>query len=173
MNNGKPDTAANRGNTSYAVYNKNPLNIKPSKDSQGEILNKYPGEITVKGAMHRMFSSYEYGVAAGFIHLWRYMNGFIQSEVYPKGTKLVTIEKIIRTWAPKSDPKNDTEGYIRYVVQKIGLIQTRVLHFDEVDMTALVRAMSPREDGTAAKELTPSVFSDGWAIAATFLSKLK
>lgn len=169
MNKNMPDTRKPAGVT-FAVFNQNPLNIKASKDASGNIINQYPGEITVKGAMHRMFDGWAYGTAAAFIHMWRYMNGLVTGDVYPKGMRLNTIEKIISTWAPKTDLRNDTEGYIRYIVQKTGIARNDELYFDELDMRVLIKAMAPREDGKAAIYVTDEVLKDAWAIAKTYLS---
>jgi len=158
---GTPDTKRPSGIT-YAVFNNNPLNVKKSS-----II--YPGEITATGAIHRMFENWAYGTGAGMIHLWRYINGKVTGNVYPAGTKLNTIEKIIRTWAPVTDG-NDTEGYIKYVVQKTGIARDEIIQFTQTDITPLVKVMAFREDNKGASYLSNDVLNAGWAIAKSYLN---
>ena len=154
---------------SYAVFNQNPLNVKVQLDTDRIVRRTYPGEISAQGAMHKMFDTWTNGSAGGIIHIWRYMNGKVTGDVYPRGTKLDTIEKIISTWDPKSDPKNDTEEYIRFVVLNLGLNRNTVIPFEEKYIKALVAAMAQREDGKAVRSVTPSVLTEAWTVANDYL----
>jgi hypothetical protein len=167
MNRNKPDIEKPQG-VSFAVFNMNPLNIKPRRDSTKIIRRTYPGEITHQQAKHMMFEDWESGTAAAFIHVWRYLNGKVTGNAYPEGTKLNTIERIVRTWAPVTDG-NDTEEYISFVVKRTGLYRDTILNFEEREMTALVATMAVREDNKAAKFLTDEVLEHGWHIANEFL----
>ena len=168
QNAGVPDSQK-PSKISYAVFNQNPLNVKVQLDTDKIVRRVYPGEISEQGAVHKMFDNWTNGTAGGMIHLWRYINGKVNGYVYPRGTKLDTIEKIISTWAPKSDPKNDTEGYIRAVVNKLGLYRNTVIPFEEKYIKALVAAMVHEEDGNAEKSVTPSVLTEAWTIANDYL----
>lgn len=173
MNKYLPDTRENRNGVTYAVFNQNPLNVKVQKDSSGQILQLYPGEISVNGAVHKMFDTWTNGTAAAIIHIWRYMNGKVTGDVYPKGTALNTIEKIISTWAPKSDPANDTEGYIQFIEKALNTSRTTVIPFQYTPIVLLVRAMSIREDREAAKDVTDAVLLRGWNVANAWLKAIK
>jgi hypothetical protein len=150
----------------FALFNMNPLNVKPSA-------TRYPGEITAQGAIHRMFDSWTAGTAGGMIHLWRYLNGKIDGGVYPQFTKLDTIEKIVRTWAPANDG-NDTEGYISYIVQKTGISRDKKIDWKRDNIIRLVKAMSPREDNNvAAKFVTDDVLNGAWEIASKYVLDMR
>jgi len=173
MNKNLPDTKENRGGVTYAVFNQNPLNVKVQKDKNGQILQLYPGEISVSGAVHKMFDTWTNGTAAAMIHLWRYLNGKVTGDVYPSGTPLNTIEKIIRTWAPISDPSNDTEGYIQFIEKALGMSRTAVIPFQQTPIINLVRAMSVREDRAAAQFVTDDILLRGWNVANAWLKAIK
>lgn len=165
MNKGKTDSAENRGGASFAMFNLNPLNIKPQR-------TPYPGEITTQGAIHSMFDSWTTGTAGAMIRLWQYMNGKVTGDAYPQGTKLDTIEKIIRTWAPVSDG-NKTEEYISYIVQKTGISRVERIYWKQDDIIRLVKAMAPREDNNAARFITDDVLGGAWAIASKYVMNLR
>jgi hypothetical protein len=162
MNQGKTDSAENRGGASFAMFNLNPLNIKPQK-------KKYPGEISASGTKHSMFDSWTSGTAGAMIRLWQYMNGQVDGGAYPAGTKLNTIEKIINTWAPKYDG-NDTEGYIGFVVKNTGIGRTTPLRWEQETISVLVSVMAVREDRNAARFVTDDVLLGAWAIAKKFVA---
>ncbi|MDZ7879151.1 MAG: hypothetical protein U5L45_15835 [Saprospiraceae bacterium] len=170
-NSGIPDSKKTKG-ISFAVFNRNPLNVKVRLDANKMVRLTYPGEISTQGAQHMMFDTWENGTAGSIIHLWRYMNGKVTGDAYPRGTKLNTIEKIISTWAPKSDRQNDTEGYIRYVVVNLGLFRDSVIPFEAGYIKALVAVMAKREDGKAAKLVTPSVLDKAWEVADDYLKNV-
>lgn len=172
MNKNLPDTKENRGGVTFAVFNQNPLNVKVQKDKNGEILQLYPGEISVKGAIHKMFDTWTNGTAAAIIHLWRYLNGKVTGNVYPSGTPLNTIEKIVRTWAPVTDG-NDTEGYIQFIEKALGISRTTVIPFQYTPIVQLVQAMAVREDRAAAKFVTDEVLLRGWNVANAWLKAIK
>ena len=170
MNQGKTDARENRDGVTNAVFNLNPLNVKVRLDKAKNITRLYPGDISTAGTTHIMFDSWTNGTAGAMIHLWRYFNGKVTGDAYPARTRLDTIEKIVRTWAPTSDPKNDTEGYIRFVINNLGLFRDAVIPFEEKYIKALVSAMSIQEDRAAAKSLTPDVMAAAWTVATGFIN---
>ncbi len=172
MNQGKTDAKENRNGVTFAVFNKNPLNVKVQKDKDGQVLQLYPGEITTNGAIHKMFDTWTNGTAAAMIHIWRYLNGKVTGNVYPQGTKLDTIEKIVRTWAPITDG-NDTEGYIQFIEKALGQSRTTVILWQQTPIINLVRAMSIREDRKAAKEITDPILARAWQVANAWLKAVR
>jgi hypothetical protein len=144
--NGKSDSE--KGNESWAIFNKNPLNIKRSGI-------KYPGEITPEGNTFKQFETWEDGILGAIIHLNRYHKG----EVI-KGRKLNTIRKIISTWAPSYE--NDTNNYIAYVSKQTGINADTILNFEKRTIWGILKAMANREDGKATKEVNETRFLNAW-----------
>jgi hypothetical protein len=161
MNKGKTDSFENRGGASFAMFNMNPLNIKPQR-------TPYPGEITAQGAKHAMFESWTHGTAGAMIRLWQYLNGKVDGGVYPQFTKLDTVEEIIRTWAPASDG-NDTEGYIQFIVRNMPIARDERIRWAQEDISALVAVMAVREDRVAEKFVTDDVLLGAWEIASKYV----
>jgi hypothetical protein len=148
-----PDTQKPKG-MSYAIFNRNPGNIKKSNHLV------YPGEITPNGSTFKKFKNYAHGWSGMFIHLKRYFMGKVT------GKKLDTIRKIISTWAPPSDG-NQTENYIQYVVKATGKDDEDEIDInDKTFMISMVKAMSMREDNRTPKNDTE--MEEGWTIANTF-----
>ena len=169
MNQGKTDAKSNRNGVTPAVWNQNPLNVKVRIRNK-KIARVYPGDISTDGTEHIMFDNWTNGAAGAIIHLWRYLNGDVAGNAYEAGTRLNTIERIINTWAPKSDPKNDTEGYIRFVVRETGINRQTTLSFKRDTILLLVKVMSISEDRTATTCVTPSVLGDAWDVATKYLA---
>lgn len=65
------------------------------------------------------------------------------------GVKLQTVQDIIGTWAPKNGKdKNDTDGYIKRVSERLSVSPTEVINiYDPEMMYALMNAMSKEEIG--------------------------
>ena len=80
---------------------------------------------------------------------------------YSRRHRLTTLRQWISRWAPPIE--NDTEAYIRFVSQKSGIPPEKVLSIsDEVEMQAIVSAMSHMENGV------PAIMTDvekGWELA--------
>ena len=168
MNKGQTDAKSNRDGVTPAVWNQNPLNVKVRIRNK-KITRIYPGDISTDGTEHIMFDNWTNGAAGAMIHLWRYLNGDVAGNVYEAGTRLNTIERIINTWAPKSDPKNDTEGYIRFVERETNINRRTTLSFKRDTILLLVKVMSMMEDRTATTQVTPSVLSEAWDVATKYL----
>jgi hypothetical protein len=145
LHRGKKD--AERGNHTWAMFNKNPLNIKTGS-------KRYQGEITPQGNIYKQFSNWEDGIAAAIFHLKRYFEGDVT------GKRLNSIRLIINTWAPPTE--NDTNTYIQKVSTATQIQADRVLTFDYDTIWRLVKAMSQQEDGEATKEVTAERFKKAW-----------
>lgn len=143
---GKKD--AERGNQTWAMFNKNPLNIKVGS-------KRYQGEITPQGNTYKQFSNWEDGIGAAIFHLKRYFEGDVT------GVRLNTIRLIINTWAPPSE--NRTDIYIQNVSKTTQIQADKVLTFDYDTIWRLVQAMSQNEDADAHKEVTLDRFKRAWA----------
>lgn len=92
---------------------------------------------------------------------WGYRAAFITLMNYSRRHRLKTLRQWISRWAPPIE--NDTEAYIRFVSQKSGIPPEKVLSIsDEVEMQAIVSAMSHMENGV------PAIMTDvekGWELA--------
>lgn len=130
---------------SRGLRNNNPLNIRRNG-------TKWKGLATEQCDKEFFcFSNVHWGYRAAFITL---MN-------YSRRHRLTTLRQWISRWAPPIE--NDTEAYIRFVSQKSGIPPERVLSIsDEVEMQAIVSAMSHMENGV------PAIMTDvekGWELA--------
>jgi hypothetical protein len=153
-----PNSDKNKGKVSFAVWNKNPLNIRNAG-------YRYSVEITVKDAVHKQFATWQDGTAVAITHLWRYINGKLYKE------KLNTLSKIIYTWAPPIE--NDTEEYIRFISKRTGISRDEILTFDRTTIYKMVNAMKYREDNAAAPFITDEVFDEAWIIAQSEIKNYK
>ena len=97
-------------NQTLGMRNNNPLNIRFSKS------NNWKGQ-SGENKGFCVFETRKYGYRAAFINLRSYSK---------RG--LNTIEKIIMSWAPPVE--NNTESYIKYVVDNTGLKRTQVVAFN-------------------------------------------
>lgn len=92
-----------------------------------------------KGARFAKFNTPYDGLSATVNQLLRYYDG------KTTGSKLQTVEDIIKTWAPSSD-NNNTSGYIKRVADEIGVLPSQTLDLrDPSVMKALMHAMSKVE----------------------------
>lgn len=115
------------GNTQLplGLRNNNPLNIRVS----GE---KWLGKIPTDNGFEK-FSSLEYGIRAAVINLRTYFNKY----------NCRTVSSIISRWAPANE--NNTNAYIQYVANKMGVNSVSVLSLNSGVMSKLVAAMSDVE----------------------------
>ncbi|CAH6875267.1 Phage structural protein [Vibrio chagasii] len=113
------------------VRNNNPLNIRISG-------NAWAGKVTPsKDKAFETFSDSKYGFRAATKLIRNYQNLY----------GLNTLSGIIHRWAPESD-NNDTENYIQFVADKVGVHPSDALNlYDDQFMTRLVHAMSIMEVG--------------------------
>lgn len=157
-----PDTQKPKG-MSYAIFNRNPGNIKKGNHP------KYPGEITPNGSTYKKFKNYAHGWAGLIIHLKKYMAGKVTTQDCNKKTlkgPFKTIRAIISVWAPPCDG-NQTENYIQYVVNATGKDdEDEIDSNDKTFMISMVKAMAMREDNRTPKNNTE--IEEGWEIANTF-----
>lgn len=125
--------------TSRGLRNKNPLNIRLSKDT-------FIGELVPStDTAFKQFKSIEYGYRAAFVTLATYNS---------RGRN--TLDKIIKAWAPPNE--NNTNGYIDKVETWSGVDRNKKLNVigSKDDYIAIVVAMSRVENGVVAsiKEVT-------------------
>lgn len=115
--------------TSLGYRNNNPGNlIKGGNSFLGEI-------IPSTDPRFRQFKSMEYGYRAGLKLLLSYIS---------KGYN--TIDKIINRWAPSNE--NDTQAYIKSVVQQTGIPAGKVLTTSSSDyLIKIMSAISQHENG--------------------------
>ena len=118
------------------IRNNNPLNIRKGNYWQGEVKDQSDKEF-------EQFTSMEWGIRAGFKILRNYITGYNGLVA-----RINTIEGIIRRWAPPKE--NDTEAYIKTVVQMTGIPRTQRISFKQKSyMCAIVDAMIRVECGQA------------------------
>lgn len=134
-------------NMSRAEKNHNPLNIRENErsnyDWEGEAATDIDSEM-------EEFISDEYGFRAGTRILM----------TYDRKYGVNTINDIIYKWAPPED-KNDTEGYIAFVVKKTGLHRNKILN-PITDYLPVMQAMANMETG---KIYPLSVIMTGMSLA--------
>ena len=112
------------------LRNNNPLNIIRSA-------TKWQGmSETQTDKQFVQFKTLAYGYRAAFLLIRTYMRKY----------GLLSIEQIIRRWAPPSE--NNTAAYIRTVSEMLGIKRDAMLHWqNEAEMIALVQAMAYVENG--------------------------
>ena len=127
------------------LRNNNPLNLR--------IGNNWVGERKVKrDAAFEEFETLEYGYRAAFIVLRKYIN------VYRRNT----IERIIESWAPRSE--NHTQLYIETVETITGIARNLPIRFeDKPTMIRLASAMTQVECGVT---VLPEIISSGYQMVA-------
>ncbi|TKI08342.1 hypothetical protein FCN80_04145 [Martelella alba] len=107
----------------------NPLNLRSA-----------PGVPSVNG--FASFKNSDDGIRAAWAQLQRYANGQFN------GKNINTINDIVSTFAPKSD-HNDTDSYIRFVSQRMGVDPNAHLNLNDSGiMSQLISAMAKRESGS-------------------------
>ncbi|MDC9748677.1 hypothetical protein [Proteus mirabilis] len=116
--------------------NNNPLNMNFAKQ-RGATLEDGPD------ARFAKFNTPYDGLERTAWQLRRYFDG------KTTGVKLQTVQDIIGTWAPKNGKdKNDTDGYIKRVSERLSVSPTEVINiYDPEMMYALMNAMSKEEIG--------------------------
>lgn len=129
------------------MRNNNPGNLKVSSSAwQGKI----PVSQNTDGTFEQ-FYSYLYGIRA-MIKLIK--NTYIGSW----GKR--TIREIIQTYAPNTE--NDSEAYIFYVSELVGISPDQILSTDRESMRRLIQAMAYYENGRTA--ITNDQFNAAWEI---------
>jgi len=120
---------------SRGLINKNPGNIR-----NNHIL--FRGEVRPsKDKAFKQFESMVYGYRAIFKILKYYSNHY----------KINTIKWMISRWAPPYDGDNDTEAYIQFVCDKVGIGPNDLVDVDNKDMMVkFVSAISKVENGVDA-----------------------
>ena len=119
--------------TSRGLRNKNPLNIRISKD-------KFIGELVPStDSAFKQFKDMAHGYRAAFVTLATYND---------RGYN--TIHKIISKWAPPNE--NNTTGYMDKVAKWSGVDMFKILNKkgNKEEYIAIVAAMSRVENGVAA-----------------------
>lgn len=109
-----------------AERNKNPLNIRKSKD-------KFTGETDIQNDKEfKQFKSYVYGYRAALI---------IILKTYRIRYGIKTVKGIINRWAPPKE--NDTEKYIEFVSYRSGISPDKELKTE--DYPLIIEAMAKME----------------------------
>ena len=127
---------------SRGLRNCNPGNIRRSRVRyKGEVLPSHDKEF-------KQFCSMAYGYRAMFVLL----------DSYRRRYALNTLRQMLNRYAPPSE--NFTEGYIRFVSQKTGILPDEELNTrSERDMVPIISAMSEIENGVSADR---SMVLEGW-----------
>lgn len=127
---------------SRGLRNCNPGNIRCSKVH-------YLGEVRPsQDSDFKQFESMAYGYRAMFVLL----------DSYRRRYALNTLRQMLNRYAPPSE--NFTEGYIRFVSQKTGILPDEELNTrSERDMVPIISAMSEIENGVSADR---SMVLEGW-----------
>lgn len=127
---------------SRGLRNCNPGNIRRSKVH-------YLGEVRPsQDSDFKQFESMAYGYRAMFVLL----------DSYRRKYALNTLRQMLNRYAPPSE--NFTEGYIRFVSQKTGILPDEELNTrSERDMVPIISAMSEIENGVSADR---SMVLEGW-----------
>ena len=127
---------------SRGLRNCNPGNIRRSKVH-------YLGEVRPsQDSDFKQFESMAYGYRAMFVLL----------DSYRRRYALNTLRQMLNRYAPPSE--NFTEGYIRFVSQKTGILPDEELNTrSERDMVPIISAMSEIENGVSADR---SMVLEGW-----------
>lgn len=127
---------------SRGLRNCNPGNIRRSKVH-------YLGEVRPsQDSDFKQFESMAYGYRAMFVLL----------DSYRRRYALNTLRQMLNRYAPPSE--NFTDGYIRFVSQKTGILPDEELNTrSERDMVPIISAMSEIENGVSADR---SMVLEGW-----------
>ena len=127
---------------SRGLRNCNPGTIRRSKVH-------YLGEVRPsQDSDFKQFESMAYGYRAMFVLL----------DSYRRRYALNTLRQMLNRYAPPSE--NFTEGYIRFVSQKTGILPDEELNTrPERDMVPIISAMSEIENGVSADR---SMVLEGW-----------
>lgn len=127
---------------SRGLRNCNPGNIRRSKVH-------YLGEVRPsQDSDFKQFESMAYGYRAMFVLM----------DSYRRRYALNTLRQMLNRYAPPSE--NFTEGYIRFVSQKTGILPDEELNTrSERDMVPIISAMSEIENGVSADR---SMVLEGW-----------
>ena len=138
------------------IRNNNPLNIRHSADQWQGVRQEQTDKSFVQ------FKSMAYGYRAAWKTLQSYYNRFCQQ------SKPFTVRNIIHRWAPPNE--NDTQAYIRTVVQLSGIGEDENLlppknveSFHRLSM--LLEAMTVMENGIRANNVDAEAIFQGYKLA--------
>ena len=142
--------------TSRGIRNNNPLNIRRSADNWPGAREEQTDQSFVQ------FKSMAYGYRAAWKTLQSYYNRFCHQ------SRPFTVRNIISRWAPPQE--NDTEAYIRTVLQLSGLGGKENLlppsNVDSYDRLAkLISAMTCMECGLPLQRVDNEAIFQGYRLA--------
>ena len=138
------------------IRNNNPLNIRHSADQWQGVREEQTDRSFVQ------FKSMAYGYRAAWKTLQSYYNRFCQQ------SKPFTVRNIIHRWAPPNE--NDTQAYIRTVVQLSGIgEEENLLPPKDVNsyirLSGLLAAMACMECGLSYKKVDSEAIFKGYRLA--------
>ena len=138
------------------IRNNNPLNIRHSADQWQGVRQEQTDKSFVQ------FMSMAYGYRAAWKTLQSYYNRFCQQ------SKAFTVRNIIHRWAPPNE--NDTQAYIRTVVQLSGIgEEENLLPPKDVNsyirLSGLLAAMACMECGLSNKKVDNEAIFKGYRLA--------
>ena len=138
------------------IRNNNPLNIRHSADQWQGVRQEQTDKSFVQ------FKSMAYGYRAAWKTLQSYYNRFCQQ------SKAFTVRNIIHRWAPPNE--NDTQAYIRTVVQLSGIGEDEnLLPPKDVEsfhrLSMLLEAMTVMENGIRANNVDAEAIFQGYKLA--------
>jgi GH24 family phage-related lysozyme (muramidase) len=147
------------GNTATAmqtvprgIRNNNPGNIEMNAANDWE--GRVPLSQNTDGRFEQ-FTSFAYGVRALIILLRNYIRG---------GRN--TITRIFEAYAPPAE--NNTQNYIRFVSERIGISATDVVPLTRNNVRTLAQAIARMENGVEA--ITDQQFDEGWALVPSSIT---
>lgn len=137
-----------------AFRNNNPGNIEYKESTWN-----YPGVIGHDGRFC-IFETLEHGTHAMYLRLRSDRTN--HGDLTPDYASL-TIEKAIHQWCPPKESNgtlNNTEGYVRFVVEHSGLAKSRIVgSLNEEEFSRLVAAMIKKEGGMDRGQTLATTFS--------------
>jgi hypothetical protein len=138
------------------IRNNNPLNIRHSADQWQGVRQEQTDKSFVQ------FKSMAYGYRAAWKTLQSYYNRFCQQ------SKPFTVRNIIHRWAPPNE--NDTQAYIRTVVQLSGIEEeenllppNNVIGYER--LSKLLAAMTVMENGIHLNNVDTEAIFQGYKLA--------
>lgn len=139
-------------NAPRGIRNNNPGNIEMNDANQWE--GKVPRNQNTDGRFEQ-FTSYAYGVRALIMLLRTYIRGSRN-----------TVTRIFEAYAPPSE--NNTQNYIRFVSDRIGIGPNDMVPLTRTNLKALAQAIARMENGQEA--ITDTQYDEGWSLLAPEVS---
>jgi GH24 family phage-related lysozyme (muramidase) len=128
------------------IRNNNPGNIRINRNNDWE--GRVPLDQNTDHAFEQ-FTSYAYGVRALIILLRNYIRS---------GRN--TITRVFEAYAPPGE--NNTQSYINFVAQRLGIGANDTLAISKTVLRALAQAIAKMENGQEC--ISDQQFDDGWAL---------